>query len=239
MKQFRKQFLPFYDERAQNTKIKALVLHCSAYHSDDMIKVLEEKQLSAHYIVDVDGSITQLVPERKRAWHAGVSKWRNMENLNHHSIGIELTSLTMGQDCYAKEQINSAIKLCRKIIKHYQIPLYNVVAHSDIAPTRKPDPGIAFPWELFAKKGIGLWYDLADASKVKENDVGALLKLIGYDIDDLSAASYAFCRHFIPEIVQIIADNDLLQEQICPKDFVFPDKYLPILKACANRFKKH
>ena len=74
--------------------------------------------------------------------------------------------------------------------------------------------------------------------KVKENDVAKLLQMIGYDVSNLNAASYAFCRHFIPEVVQVIDDKDVLIENVYPKDFVFPDKYLPVLKACANRYNK-
>lgn len=229
-------FLPFWNERPENSKIKALVLHCSAYHTENMIDVLADLQLSAHYIIDTDGVITQLVVEKQRAWHAGVSRWRNMENLNHWSIGIELTSLTMGQTPYPEKQLKSAVSLCRQIIKHYQIPLCNVVAHSDIAPTRKPDPGKDFPWEYLARKGVGLWYDLSDAAKVRENNVVQLLRLIGYDTDNSVAASYAFCRHFIPEIVQTVENKDALQQQVYPVDFVFPDEYLPVLKACAYKY---
>ena len=231
------QFLPYFDERPQQPpEIKALVLHCSAYSAPDMIKVLEERELSSHYIIDTEGKIYQLVPEKKRAWHAGQSWWRGMHMLNQYSVGIELSSPDMGQSDYAAKQIRTLLKLSRQIIRHYQIPATNVVAHSDIAPTRKPDPGKSFPWQYLATKGVGLWYDLADAAKIEENDVPMLLQRIGYDTSNLAAASYAFCRHFAPQAVSEIADIKSLEENVFPPDFVLPDEYLPILKACAYRY---
>ncbi|MBP5352496.1 MAG: N-acetylmuramoyl-L-alanine amidase [Alphaproteobacteria bacterium] len=229
-------FLPFYDERPNGAKVRALVLHCSAHAATDMIEVLRERELSSHYIIDTDGAVWQLVSETKRAWHAGESRWRGMHMLNQYSVGIELCSLSLGQETYAPAQLRSLIKLSRQIIRHYQIPAVNVVAHSDIAPTRKPDPGIAFPWRMLAQKGVGCWYDIADAEKMAENDVAILLAQIGYDVSDLAAASYAFCRHFIPSLVAIDKDVNHLVDNVYPSDFVLPQPYLPILKACAYRY---
>ncbi|MBQ9271156.1 MAG: N-acetylmuramoyl-L-alanine amidase [Alphaproteobacteria bacterium] len=233
-----RKFLPYFDERPTGIKVKALVLHCSAHSAMEMINVLQERELSSHYVIDIDGTAFQLVSEKCRAWHAGQSKWRNMNMLNQYSIGIELSSSTLGQKEYTPKQIKSLITLSRQIIKHYQIPATNVVAHSDIAPTRKPDPGLAFPWQKLAQKGIGTWYDLNNADKITENDVRTLLKIVGYDVADLSAASYAFCRHFVPEAVNI--DNDVyhLVDNVYPKDFILPEKYLPILKAVAYQYQK-
>lgn len=228
--------LPFWDERPQ--EIDSLVFHCSAHSAKDMIAILSEKKLSAHYVIDANGDVFQLVQEEKRAWHAGISMWRGKENLNHRSIGIELSSPSMGQTTYTKQQIHALSALCLDIINRYPaISPQNIVAHSDIAPTRKPDPGIAFPWQLLATKGIGLWYDLADADKIKETDVEKLLRMIGYDTANIAAASYAFCRHFYPQAVEIISDNDLLVEHVYPQDFIFPQSALPFLQAVAYRFR--
>lgn len=232
------EFLPYFDERPSGKRIRALVFHCSAHSARDMIEVLCERELSSHYIIDSDGTIVRLVSEKKRAWHAGQSKWRNLEMLNQYSIGIELSSPTLGQSAYNKEQIKSLIKLSRQIIHHYQIPAVNIVGHSDIAPTRKPDPGIAFPWQHLAQYGIGIWYDLADASKEPENDIATLLKTIGYDTNDLAAASYAFCRRFIPQAVTVDKEVNHLVENVYPQDFVMPKQYLPILKSCVYKYKK-
>jgi len=233
------QFLPYFDERPSGKRIRALVFHCSAHSAKEMVEVLRERELSAHYIIDLDGTIIQLVSEKKRAWHAGQSKWHNLEMLNQYSVGIELSSPTLGQSTYNKEQIKSLIKLSRQIIRHYQIPAANVVGHSDIAPTRKPDPGIAFPWQNLAQHGIGMWYDLADALKEPENNVKILLQKIGYDTTDLAAAGYAFCRRFAPQYVA--ADNDVnhLLENVFPPDFALPPQILPLLKACAYRYGKN
>lgn len=230
----RTHILPYFNERP--AKISALVLHCSAHDTKDMIAVLEKEELSAHYVVGLNGDVTQLVPEEKRAWHAGISSWREFNNLNHNSIGIEISSMSMGQEPYSERQINSLIELCQGIIARHHIPVRNVVGHSDIAPTRKPDPGAAFPWQKLAENGIGLWYDLNDAEKVKESNPEILLQKIGYNTENPAAAMYAFCRHFIPQEVAINPDiHDLLQHPYS-EDFSLPEKYLPILKACCASF---
>lgn len=230
----RTHILPYFNERP--AKISALVLHCSAYDSKDMIEVLEKEELSAHYVVGLNGDVTQLVPEEKRAWHAGISSWREFNNLNHNSIGIEISSMSMGQEPYSERQINSLIELCQGIIARHHIPVRNVVGHSDIAPTRKPDPGAAFPWQKLAGNGIGLWYDLNDAEKVKESNPEILLQKIGYNTENSAAAMCAFCRHFIPQEVAINPDiHDLLQHPY-PEGFALDEKYLPILKACCASF---
>lgn len=231
------EFLPFFDER-QGCKIKVLVVHCSASDANGMIEVLRERKLSSHYIIDEDGKIFRTVSEKKRAWHAGESHWRNLDNLNYSSIGIELSSPSMGQVEYHEKQLNSLVTLAKQIISHYQIPACNVVGHSDIAPTRKPDPGLYFPWQYMATKGIGLWYDIADAEKISEKNVERLLQIIGYDTANLSAAAYAFCRHFVPSEVAPVEDIHKLVENVYPADFVLPEKCLPVLKACAYKYGK-
>lgn len=232
----RTHMLPYFNERP--AKISALVLHCSAHDTKDMIAVLEKEELSAHYVVGLNGDVTQLVPEEKRAWHAGISSWREFDNLNHNSIGIEISTMSMGQEPYSERQIQSLIELCQGIIARHHIPVRNVVGHSDIAPTRKPDPGAAFPWQKLAENGIGLWYDLNDAEKVKESNPEILLQKIGYNTENPAAAMYAFCRHFIPQEVAINPDiHDLLQHPYS-EDFSLPEKYLPILQACCAGYNR-
>ena len=228
--------LPYFNERP--AKISALVLHCSAHDTKDMIAVLEKEELSAHYVVGLNGDVTKLVPEEKRAWHAGISSWREFDNLNHNSIGIEISTMSMGQEPYSERQIQSLIELCQGIIERHHIPAKNVVGHSDIATTRKPDPGAAFPWQKLAENGIGLWYDLNDAEKVEENNPEILLRKIGYNTENLAAAMCAFCRHFIPQEVAINPDiHDLLQHPY-PENFAIDEKYLPILKACCYSYEE-
>ncbi|MBO6281418.1 MAG: N-acetylmuramoyl-L-alanine amidase [Alphaproteobacteria bacterium] len=230
--------LPYWNERPKKCAIKAIVLHCSAHEGIPMVKLLNKLRLSAHFVIGTDGRIFQLVPEEKRAFHAGVSSWREMVNLNHYSIGIELSSPSMGEKVYSDEQLASLVSLCRALIRRYNIPAENIAAHSDVAPTRKPDPGKAFPWQRFAACGVGLWYDLNDADKIKENDVEKLLKIIGYNTDNLPAASYAFCRHFVPELIQEQGNISDIITNVYPANFVLPSEYLPHLKACAYKFSK-
>ncbi len=226
---------------SRDIKVDMLVLHCSAQPAEQMVKLLDDLKLSTHYIVGERGEIIQCVEEDKSAWHAGKSFWRGYENINSRSIGIELCSETLGQKPYSEEQIISVSSLCKTIIKKYSINPYNVVGHSDIAPSRKPDPGIAFPWKKLAKEGIGLWYDLKDANKVKTSNVAELLAMIGYDTSDeniLQASVYAFCRRFLPEMVAV--DNDIMHlvDNVFPKDFSFDDneKFILALKACAYKY---
>jgi N-acetylmuramoyl-L-alanine amidase len=230
--------LPFWEERPR--AIDSLVLHCSAHNPEDMIKVLFAEKLSSHYIIGADGQVFQLVPEEKRAWHAGKSFWRGEESLNQRSIGIELSSPSMGQEAYPSKQIESLVCLCKDILRRYPaIKAQNIVAHSDVAPTRKPDPGIAFPWQELAEKGIGLWYDLANATKIKETNVAVLLSEIGYDVTDLPAAAYAFCRHFAPKYVVRCDSISHLIENVYPADFVLPAEVLPILRAVVYSYQTY
>ena len=229
--------LPDFDERPANTNIQALVLHCSAHSAKEMIEVLRQKHLSCHYIIDTNGDIFQCVADEKRAWHAGVSQWRQMENMNHYSIGIELSSLSMGQNKYPLVQINSLISLANTLIKRYNIPNTNVVAHSDVAPQRKPDPGIMFPWKYLAKHQIGLWYDLESVKHEDETDIKTLLSAIGYDVSDISAASYAFCRHFLPHKVKKIANTNQLIKNVFPANFCLDAEDIPVLQAVRQAYR--
>lgn len=231
-------YIPFFDKRPQNSKIDTLVIHCCAYSAEDMLKIMQKRKVSSHYIIEENGKIFRPVTETNRAWHAGISYWRKRDNLNHYSVGIELQSSSMGQMPYSQKQLNSLVILARQIIKHYQIPACNVVAHSDIAPTRKPDPGKMFPWEYLARKKIGLWYNLKDADEVQETNVANLLQTIGYDTTDLAAASYAFCRHFIPQEVALHKTIEEIIENVFPSDYILPEKYLPVLQSCAYKYGK-
>ena len=226
----------------RNTKIDMLVLHCSTYLPQKMVALLNEQKLSVHYIVGTKGGIIKCVDEDKRAYHAGVGAWRgSSDSVNARSIGIEVVSPTLGQTKYNQTQITSLIKLCSCLVKKYKIPAYNVVGHSDVAPYRKADPGRAFPWQKLAQNGIGLWYDLENADKVKSDDITELLTMIGYDISDdnkIVASAYAFCRHFAPKFVHYDANVMHLVDNILPNDFSFMqnDDFLQILKAVAFEY---
>lgn len=196
-----------------------LVIHSMAHNAAEGIARLDELELSSHYIIDFDGTIWQCVSEDKRAWHAGVSSWRGLDDLNSRSIGIEVCHRTLGQSAFNKRQIKSLILLCREIIDRWHIAPDMVVGHSDIAPTRKPDPGKAFPWQELAANNIGIWYGSRFA---EENDISKMLSFIGYDVSNLEAAAYAFCRRFLPNKVSTMAVCKLL-------DRPYPEKALQIL----------
>jgi N-acetylmuramoyl-L-alanine amidase len=118
-------------------------------------------QVSAHYMVEEDGRVFAIVPEEKRAWQAGRSWWQGQDDLNSRSIGIEIVNPghEWGYRPFPDAQIATVIELCRGILSRWPIPQNRIVAHSDIAPDRKEDPGELFPWKRLADAGIGLWPD--------------------------------------------------------------------------------
>ena len=118
-----------------------------------------QAQVSAHYCVDEDGNIYRLVPEERRAWHAGVSFWKGATGLNDVSIGIEIVNPghEFGYRDFPDEQIRSVISLLDSVRDRWDIPDHRIVGHSDIAPARKTDPGERFPWRVLAEHGHGLW----------------------------------------------------------------------------------
>ncbi|MEN4762497.1 MULTISPECIES: N-acetylmuramoyl-L-alanine amidase [unclassified Chryseobacterium] len=162
----------YFPAIAQNFRQKYLILHYTALPDDKSITVLTQQNVSAHYLVNNtgDNEIYQLVDENKRSYHAGVSTWRTDKNLNDTSIGIEIVNAGYTSDATGKKvfatfddaQVKKVAALAKDIITRYQIPATNVLAHSDIAPTRKQDPGPMFPWKkLYDEYQIGMWYDQA------------------------------------------------------------------------------
>ena len=152
-------------------------------------------QVSAHYVVCKDGTVHHMLNDYLRAWQAGVSSWGNNRDINSCSIGIELDN--NGYEPFPAAQINSLLTLLDTLKTKYHIPTANFVGHSDIAPTRKKDPNVNFPWQLLSENGYGLWYDDTTMINVPENfnDLQAL-RIIGYSVKDTSAAIVAFKRHF-------------------------------------------
>lgn len=170
----------YFPAIAQNFRQRYLILHYTALPDDKSITVLSQQAVSAHYLVNNtgDNEIYQLVDENKRSYHAGVSSWRNDKNLNDTSIGIEIVNAGYTADATGKkifapfndDQVKKVAALAKDIITRYQIPATNVLAHSDIAPTRKQDPGPFFPWKkLYDQYQIGMWYD--EASKQNYYDL--------------------------------------------------------------------
>lgn len=161
-----------------NRRVRFLVLHYTAQNFADSVTSLTGSGVSAHYLVPdptektyLDAGFTQLrifnlVDENERAWHAGASQWGGRTNLNDTSIGIEIVNLASGdgEDItfppFQSQQIDAVIQLTRNILQRYpDISPVNVIAHSDIAPGRKSDPGPAFPWLQLYQAGVGAWYD--------------------------------------------------------------------------------
>jgi N-acetylmuramoyl-L-alanine amidase len=187
-----------------------LVLHYTGMQSvEAALARLCDKvaKVSAHYVVDEDGTLYTLVDEQNRAWHAGASFWRGATGLNDRSIGIEIANPghEFGYRPFPPAQMQAVRELCRGILMRWPgIPARNVVAHSDVAPNRKQDPGELFDWRGLAAAGIGLWTD----SFVPPGDLGADLAAIGYDMDLAEAdVITAFQRHFLPDHLTCVADR--------------------------------
>ncbi|MEL6211485.1 MAG: N-acetylmuramoyl-L-alanine amidase, partial [Pseudomonadota bacterium] len=167
----------------------------------------EEGGVSAHYLISEEGHVTQLVPEDKRAWHAGKSFWRGVKDVNSASIGIELDhpghdAANGGYRPFADAQIEALVPLLARIVKDYDIPRANVVGHSDVAPMRKTDPGELFPWDRIAQYGLCLpkpeRLDLGDPFH-NEGAFYLALERFGYDITEGRKAVEAFERRWRPE----------------------------------------
>ena len=148
----------------QKNKIKFVIIHYTGMQSEiASIKRLKNSKakVSCHYLINRKGEITQMVKENKVAWHAGKSKWKNFNNLNDSSLGIELVNKghEFGYQNFSKNQITSLISLCKFLKKKYIIKKENFLGHSDIAPLRKLDPGEKFPWKKLSKFKLGQWYE--------------------------------------------------------------------------------
>lgn len=166
---------------------------------------LKKSQVSAHYLISDDGRVIHMLNDYLRAWHAGNGSWGKNTDINSVSIGIELDN--NGTEVFSELQINSLLALLTKLKKDYNIPTQNIIGHSDIAPTRKKDPSVMFPWKILAEKGFGVWPD--EKPECAPNDFNAEqgLRIIGYDTKNLSAVVTAFKRHYMPTAV-----NDTIDE---------------------------
>ena len=189
-----------------------------------------ESKVSSHYVVFEDGGITQCVPEKLRAWHAGVSFWAGETDINSRSIGIEIVNPghEFGYEDFPLRQIAAVIALCKSILTRFHIGPENVLAHSDVAPSRKQDPGEKFPWDLLHDSGIGHWVRAApltlDGVKLHPGDRGEavvrlqrMLATYGYGIEETGIYDdttrdvvTAFQRHFRQARVDGIADPSTL-----------------------------
>lgn len=166
--QVRDRSSPNHDGRGHPARIDMLVLHYTGMRSGEAaIERLcdPEARVSAHYLVEENGAIWRLVPEARRAFHAGVSCWEGETALNAVSLGIEIVNpgREWGYHPFPRAQMVSVENLCLDLISRYRIPSHRVVGHSDIAPDRKTDPGELFDWPGLARGGIGIWPAVAPA----------------------------------------------------------------------------
>ncbi|MGH7049846.1 MAG: N-acetylmuramoyl-L-alanine amidase [Acetobacteraceae bacterium] len=218
---------PNHDARPPATPIDTLVLHYTGMPS--AAAALERlsspaARVSAHYLLEEDGSLFQLVPEARRAWHAGASFWRGATDINSRSIGIEIVNPghEWGYRPFPPAQMRALLALCHDLLGRHPIVHENVVAHSDIAPERKQDPGELFHFSFLAKNGIGLFPegvpdlgtgDIA-ADPAARAAMRADLTAIGYDLRPSGALDRqlvlvltAFQRHWRPEAITGVADR--------------------------------
>ncbi|MEO5909044.1 MAG: N-acetylmuramoyl-L-alanine amidase [Ginsengibacter sp.] len=159
---------------------------------------LPRTQVSAHYVICKDGTVHHMLNDYLRAWQAGRASWGNDKDINSSSIGIELDN--NGFEPFPSAQIKSLLTVLDTLKSKFHIPTTNFVGHADIAPSRKRDPNVNFPWQLLAKNGYGLWYDDTTLIAVPPNfNHLQALRIIGYSIKDTTAAIVAFKRHFETE----------------------------------------
>lgn len=228
----------FVRERLE--KIRYIVIHCSRGTPEKQMETLDRLGLSVHFIIGADGKLFETAPIEKVAYHAGTSEWFKSpgQSLNEESIGIEIESPDLGQtnESFSKASMTRLYKLLEYLTYQYKIRPENIVGHSDIAPTRKPDPGAGFNWKKLYRHGYGVWY--RNAVLAPEKDEQKLLATIGYSLVDLPASRYAFCRRFLPEEVAVISDIAELVIHPYPKDFEVFDKerYFLRLRAVARAF---
>jgi N-acetylmuramoyl-L-alanine amidase len=201
---------PNQDDRPPGAAIETLVLHYTGMKSGAaaLARLRDPAaQVSAHYLVEEDGAVFRLVPEARRAWHAGVSHWRGRSGLNASSIGIEIVNPghEWGYLPFGALQMAAVCDLCLAIIARHGIAARDVVAHSDIAPDRKQDPGELFDWAGLAANGVGIW-PAEDAPRAA-GDVPGLLAAIGYRTDlPLPLLVAAFQRRWRPSRIDGVAD---------------------------------
>ncbi len=165
-------------------------------------------EVSAHYVVEEDGTVWHLVDESRRAWHAGASFWRGETDLNSASIGVEIVNPghEFGYRPFPVAQMRAVTELCRSVLERHPIAPPGIVGHSDVAPRRKQDPGELFDWEGLARAGVGVWPDFsADAPPIPPEEG---LARIGYELDELAATVVAFQRRWRQRLVDGVLDAE-------------------------------
>ena len=220
---------PNYEPRKAGPGIDLLLLHYTATEtSTEALQWLTNStsKVSSHYLIGENGGVVQMVHEKDRAWHAGDSFWDGETDINSRSIGIEIQNLGHDHDLpeYPDTQMTAIVRLCLDIVSRHTIPPHRVLAHSDVAPHRKRDPGEHFDWARLYRAGIGLWVapsapgdeiicqtgETSDAVR----EIQSCLSRIGYKVNqtgtydmETEQAVAAFQRHFRPQRVDGIVDS--------------------------------
>ena len=222
---------PNHGERKDYSRPDSIILHYTGMPTAAAaIALLRDPaaQVSSHYVVEESGRVLQLVPEARRAWHAGISCWRGERDMNSASIGVEICNPGHdgGLPDYTDRQIEAVIALCMDIARRCGVRPERILAHSDIAPARKRDPGERFPWATLGAAGLGQWVDVGPMSgdvvfarsQPPVRGLQTLLSLYGYDVElsgvydaGTERAVAAFQRHFRPARVDGLADAGVVE----------------------------
>jgi N-acetylmuramoyl-L-alanine amidase len=225
---------PNHEERAGGRAPDMILLHYTGMTSSlaALARLRDpsgDQRVSSHYFVDEDGTLIQMVPEERKAWHAGFSSWAGEQDINSSSIGIEISNPghDYGYPDFRPHQVAAVIALCRDIVTRNRIRADRVLGHSDVAPGRKQDPGEKFPWQRLHEKGVGHWVapaPIADAPYLAVGDCGETVSMLQMKLADYGyglsvtgrydAATRdvvtAFQRHFRQERVDGVADASTL-----------------------------
>lgn len=224
---------PNFGPRREGARPEFIILHYTGMETGEAAEAWlcdPISEVSSHYLVHEDGAITQMVRESDRAWHAGKGSWRGETDVNSSSIGIEIVNPghVLGYHDFTDAQVGAVISLCRDIVERHDIRPENVLAHSDVAPGRKVDPGEKFPWKVLARAGIGHYVDaspIGGGRFLSAGDRGepvealqSMLALYGYGVEisgifdqQTKTVVEAFQRHFRTEQIDGIADRSTIE----------------------------
>ncbi|MEA1676869.1 N-acetylmuramoyl-L-alanine amidase [Nitrospirillum sp. BR 11163] len=218
---FRDRPSPNHSHRPEGASVDILVLHYTGMVSAEaaLDRLCDPAaEVSAHYVVEEDGTVWRLVDENRRAWHAGRGAWGDVQDVNSRSIGVEIVNPghEYGYRPFPAAQMRAVADLCRGVLARHPIPPGNVIAHSDMAPARKQDPGELFGWQGLADAGIGLWPERGPHGTAwdgSDDQVATLLARLGYDLTIASFAETltAFQRHWHVEALGRPADAETVR----------------------------
>lgn len=194
-----------HDERREGQRVALVVLHYTAMPDAEaaITRMCDpECEVSSHYLVGRDGAVVQLVDEAHRAWHAGLGKWADQDDVNSRSIGIELDN--DGTSAFPEEQMKALEELLEDVLTRHGLEAKNVIAHSDMAPDRKSDPGRRFDWKRLADKGLSIWPEPSLPGDFLRNAAA-----FGYPVEHgETAVLEAFRQRFRPEATGPIGPAD-------------------------------